>query len=61
MPQKGPQSNLMLRVAVAPKKGKFSGLVLDKTKQSIYTTLQDQQGMAVLLKLTGSSVQQLLE
>jgi hypothetical protein len=61
IPQTGVQSNLTLRLAVAPKKGRFSGLVLDKKQHCVYTTLQDQQGKAVLLKLTGPSVVKLLD
>jgi hypothetical protein len=61
MPKTGVQSNLKLRVAVAPQKGRFSGLILDKKQHCIYTALQDQQGKGVLLKLTGPSVEKLLE
>lgn len=61
IPKSGVQTDIALRIAVAPHKGRFSGLIIDKKLNCIYTTLQDQRGKAVLLKLSGPSVKRLLE
>ncbi len=61
MPKTGVQSNLLLRLAVAPKTGRFSGIVLNKKQKCVYTTLQDQEGTGQLIKLTGEAIEKLLE
>lgn len=60
MPRKGLQSRLMLRLAVAPGKGSFRGLLLDPKKRHIYTFLLSETGKAALLRLKGPAIDGLL-
>lgn len=61
MPRKGPQSRLMLRVAVAPGKDRFSGLLLDTKKKHLYTFLVSVDGRSKLLRLKGKGIEGLLK
>lgn len=61
MPRRGPQSRLMLRVAVAPGKERFSGLIIDSKKKHLYTFLISTSGKAKLLRLKGKGLSGLLD
>jgi hypothetical protein len=51
----------MLRVAVAPGKDRFSGLLLDTKKKHLYTFLVSVDGRSKLLRLKGKGIEGLLK